>query len=50
MPPDAWRPPILRGDEMMRYFSYVLWPRLGWFLLHAIAFVLLFLLGYTMKF
>ncbi len=35
---------------MIRYFSYVLFPKLGWFILHAIAITLLFLLGYTMKF
>ncbi len=35
---------------MIRYFSYVLFPKLGWFILHAIALALLFLLGYTMKF
>jgi hypothetical protein len=35
---------------MIRFFSYVMFPKLGWFLLHAVAFALLFLLGYTMKF
>ncbi len=35
---------------MIRIFSYVLFPKLGWFLLHATAIVLLFLLGYTMRF
>ena len=35
---------------MIRFFSYVLFPKLGWFLLHAAAIALLFLLGYTMKF
>jgi hypothetical protein len=35
---------------MNRFFSYVFFPKLGWFILHAIAFALLFLLGYSMKF
>ncbi len=35
---------------MIQFFSYVLFPKLAWFLLHATAIVLLFLLGYTMKF
>ena len=38
------------GDEMLRFFAYVMFPRLGWFLLHAVAIALLFLLGYSMKF
>ena len=34
----------------MRFFSYVLFPKPGWFILHIIAIALLFLLGYAMKF
>ena len=35
---------------MMRYFTYVMFPKLGWFMLHAIAIAALFLLGYSMDF
>ncbi len=35
---------------MNRFFSYVLFPKVGWFILHAIAIALLFLLGYSIKF
>ena len=35
---------------MMRFFSYVLFPKPGWFILHVTAIALLFLLGYSMKF
>jgi hypothetical protein len=35
---------------MIRFFSYVLFPKPGWFILHIIAIALLFLLGYAMKF
>jgi hypothetical protein len=35
---------------MIRYFAYILFPKLGWFILHIIAIALLFLLGYSMKF
>ncbi len=35
---------------MLHFFQYVLFPRPGWFLLHALAFTLLFLLGYSMDF
>jgi hypothetical protein len=35
---------------MIRFLAYVLFPKPGWFILHIIAIVLLFLLGYAMKF
>ena len=35
---------------MNRFFAYVLFPKVGWFILHAAAIALLFLLGYSMKF
>jgi hypothetical protein len=35
---------------MVRFFGHVMFPRLGWFLLHAVAIALLFLLGYSMNF
>ena len=35
---------------MNRWLSHVLFPRPGWFLLHAAAIVLVFLLGYSVKF
>jgi hypothetical protein len=35
---------------MGRVIQYVLFPRPGWFILHAVALALVFLLGYTVKF
>jgi hypothetical protein len=35
---------------LIKYFKYVLFPKTGWFILHAVAISLLFLLGYAMKF
>ena len=35
---------------MLRLVPYVLFPRPGWFILHAVAIVLVFLLGYSVKF
>jgi hypothetical protein len=35
---------------MNRWLPYVLHPRPGWFILHAAAIVLVFLLGYSVKF
>jgi hypothetical protein len=33
-----------------RWLPHVLFPRRGWFILHAAAMVLVFLLGYSVKF
>jgi hypothetical protein len=35
---------------MNRWLPHILYPRPGWFILHAIAIVLVFLLGYVVKF
>ncbi len=35
---------------MLRFIPYVLYPRPGWFILHAAAVALLFLLGYSVRF
>lgn len=35
---------------MNRWLPYVLHPRPAWFILHAAAIVLVFLLGYSVKF
>ncbi len=35
---------------MLRFIPYVLFPRVGWFILHGVAISLLFLLGYYMEF
>jgi hypothetical protein len=35
---------------MLPFCQYLFFPRLGWFILHALAFTLLFLLGYSMDF
>lgn len=35
---------------MMRYFAYVMFPKVGWFMLHAVVIAGLFLLGYSMDF
>ena len=35
---------------MLRYIQYVLFPKPGWFILHALAIALIFLLGSSVKF
>jgi len=35
---------------MNRWLPYVLFPRPGWFILHAVAVTLVFCLGYVVKF
>ena len=35
---------------MNRWLPHVLFPRPGWFILHAIVIALVFLLGYSVKF
>jgi len=35
---------------MNRWLPYILFPRPGWFVLHAIAVALVFLLGYSVEF
>jgi hypothetical protein len=35
---------------MNRWLPYVLFPRRGWFILHAVAIALVFCLGYVVKF
>jgi len=35
---------------MNRWLPHILYPRPGWLILHAIAIVLVFLLGYSVKF
>jgi hypothetical protein len=35
---------------MMRYLAYVMFSKVGWFMLHAVAIAGLFLLGYSMDF
>jgi len=35
---------------MNPWLPHILYPRPGWFILHAIAIVLVFLLGYSVKF
>ncbi len=35
---------------MARWIPYVLFPRVGWFILHGVAISALFLLGYSVKF
>jgi hypothetical protein len=35
---------------MNRWLPHVLFPRTGWFILHAVVIVLVFLLGYCVKF
>jgi len=35
---------------MNRWLPHVLYPRPGWFILHGAAIVLVFLLGYVVKF
>jgi hypothetical protein len=35
---------------MNRWLPYILFPRPGWFVLHVIAVVLVFLLGYSVEF
>ncbi len=34
----------------MRWVPYVLFPKAGWFVLHAAAVALVFLLGYSVRF
>lgn len=34
----------------MRWVQYVLFPKAGWFVLHAAAATLVFLLGYSVRF
>jgi len=34
----------------MRWVPYVLFPKAGWFVLHAAAVTLVFLLGYSVRF
>jgi hypothetical protein len=34
----------------MRWVQYILFPRVGWFVLHAAAITLVFLLGYSVRF
>jgi hypothetical protein len=36
--------------SMNRWLPYVLFPRPGWFVLHAIVITLVFCLGYVVKF
>ncbi len=50
MLPGGWRPPSLRQARMIRSFKYVLFPKPGWFIVHALAITLVFLLGYSVKF
>jgi hypothetical protein len=35
---------------MNRWLPFILFPRPGWFILHAIAITLVFLLGYSVDF
>ena len=35
---------------MNRWLPHMLFPRPGWFILHAAAIVLVFLLGYSVRF
>jgi hypothetical protein len=35
---------------MNRWLPYILFPRPGWFILHAVAMALMFLLGYSVEF
>jgi hypothetical protein len=35
---------------MNRWLPYILFSRPGWFVLHATAIILVFLLGYSIKF
>jgi hypothetical protein len=35
---------------MNRWLPHILFPRPGWFVLHVIAVVLVFLLGYSVQF
>jgi hypothetical protein len=35
---------------MNRWLPYILFPRPGWFVLHAVAIALVFLLGYSIEF
>jgi hypothetical protein len=35
---------------MLRFVPHVLFPRVGWFILHAAAITLVFLLGYSVRF
>jgi hypothetical protein len=35
---------------MNRLFAHIMFPKAGWFILHALAIALLFLLGYCIKF
>jgi hypothetical protein len=35
---------------MNRWLPHVLYPRPGWFILHTAAIILIFLLGYSVKF
>jgi hypothetical protein len=35
---------------MNRWLPYILFPRPGWFILHAVAIALMFLLGYSVEF
>ena len=35
---------------MNRWLPFILFPRPGWFILHAAAITLVFLLGYSVKF
>jgi hypothetical protein len=35
---------------MHRWLPHILYPRPGWFILHAIVIVMVFLLGYSVKF
>jgi hypothetical protein len=36
--------------NLTRLVTYVLFPKPGWFILHALAVALLFLLGYSIEF
>jgi len=35
---------------MIKYIPYILYPRVGWFILHAAAVGFAFFIGYTVKF
>lgn len=41
---------IFKRVIMNRWLPYVLFPRPGWFILHAIIISLVFCLGYSIKF
>jgi hypothetical protein len=41
---------VFQRITMHRWVPYVLFPRPGWFILHAIIIALVFCLGYVVKF